>query len=319
MMATPGRHTAKAKGSTPEWPVDSIKIGPRHRKDLGDIDGLAASMHRKVLQPIAVTPDGQLVAGRRRLEAARKLGWRTVPVHVVTGLDDRLSLLRAERDENVCRKEFTPTEAVSIGREIEGEIAAEAKKRQGRPGQPRSAKLGEHDGKGETQEQVAEIVGMGRENYRKARTVVMAAEAEPEKYGHLLKVLDEGNVDTAYGSWMYQQRHQEREAAMSPQDRQDESERQLRAAREGFATNHENAVRCVLVCEYEKATDEELAYFMEPGAPGTKTWLTAEHLGRTIAQLKRVHTLKLSQEAAATAGGGKAKRGPKGPRRKKRG
>lgn len=42
--------------------VDSIQVGNRHRKDLGDIDALAASIERDgLLQPITVTPEGVLV------------------------------------------------------------------------------------------------------------------------------------------------------------------------------------------------------------------------------------------------------------------
>ena len=38
-------------------PISQIKIGDRHRKDLGDLDALAASIEKGFLQPIGVTPD----------------------------------------------------------------------------------------------------------------------------------------------------------------------------------------------------------------------------------------------------------------------
>ena len=45
-----------------EWTVESIRVGRRHRTELGDIDELAASIERDgLLQPITVTPDGVLV------------------------------------------------------------------------------------------------------------------------------------------------------------------------------------------------------------------------------------------------------------------
>ena len=41
-----------------EWTVESIRVGRRHRTELGDIDELAASIERDgLLQPITVTPD----------------------------------------------------------------------------------------------------------------------------------------------------------------------------------------------------------------------------------------------------------------------
>jgi ParB family chromosome partitioning protein len=120
----------KLKDNCQELPLDLIEVGPRHRQDLGDIDALAASIRELgLLQPIVVTPQGQLVAGARRLAAVSMLGWAMVQVRVVTGLDDRLQLLQAEQDENTCREPFKTTEVVSLVREIKAEIAAEAKKR----------------------------------------------------------------------------------------------------------------------------------------------------------------------------------------------
>jgi ParB family chromosome partitioning protein len=56
--------------------LDAIRIGPRYRKDMGDIDGLARSIAEVgLLQPVVVTPAGILVAGRRRFEAHRRLKW----------------------------------------------------------------------------------------------------------------------------------------------------------------------------------------------------------------------------------------------------
>jgi ParB family chromosome partitioning protein len=64
-------------------PIASIKIGERIRKDMGDIDALAESIaDLGLLNPITVAPDGKLLAGERRLEACKKLGWDTVPVTV---------------------------------------------------------------------------------------------------------------------------------------------------------------------------------------------------------------------------------------------
>ncbi len=44
--------------------ISEIKIGNRARQDLGDIDSLARSIERLgLLQAVAVTPAGELIAG----------------------------------------------------------------------------------------------------------------------------------------------------------------------------------------------------------------------------------------------------------------
>jgi hypothetical protein len=61
--------------------IDEIKIGTRFRRDLGDVSSLAESVAEiGLLQPIVVSPDGQLVAGARRIEAFKQLG-RTTDKH----------------------------------------------------------------------------------------------------------------------------------------------------------------------------------------------------------------------------------------------
>jgi ParB family chromosome partitioning protein len=65
-------------------PVTAIRVGKRFRKDLGDIDALAASIEDiGLISPIAVTPDGKLLAGGRRLAAYKKLGLDRIPVRVM--------------------------------------------------------------------------------------------------------------------------------------------------------------------------------------------------------------------------------------------
>ena len=65
-------------------PVDAIRVGKRHRKDMGDIAGLAASIADiGLLHPITVDEDGRLLAGARRLAACKLLDWKEIPVNVV--------------------------------------------------------------------------------------------------------------------------------------------------------------------------------------------------------------------------------------------
>ncbi len=111
--------------------VDSIRVGHRHRRDMGDLDALVASIARDgLLQPITITPDGVLVCGARRLAAVKQLGWRTVNVWVRSAISDRLSHLLAEQDDNVLHKELSPLEAESLYREIKQLLAEDGSRRQ---------------------------------------------------------------------------------------------------------------------------------------------------------------------------------------------
>lgn len=114
-----------------ERSVASILVGVRHRRDLGDLHPLMASIQRLgLLQPVTITPDGVLVCGRRRLEAVRQLGWSTLRVWVRGGLSDDLTSLLAQRDENALRKPLTPVEAAALYRELKKLMAEDAARRQ---------------------------------------------------------------------------------------------------------------------------------------------------------------------------------------------
>jgi len=100
--------------------ITDVTVGKRHRYDLGDIAGLAESMTEVgLLHPIVITENNRLVAGERRLAAARSLGWEEIDASVCKTVGDAASMLRAEADENTCRKAFTPTEAEAIAQSRE--------------------------------------------------------------------------------------------------------------------------------------------------------------------------------------------------------
>ena len=64
--------------------IADIRIGKRHRRDLGDVAELATSIEDiGLLHPITVHENGLLLAGARRLAACKQLGWTTIPVTVV--------------------------------------------------------------------------------------------------------------------------------------------------------------------------------------------------------------------------------------------
>jgi N6-adenosine-specific RNA methylase IME4/ParB-like chromosome segregation protein Spo0J len=171
-------------------PVSEVKIGVRHRKDLGDLDGLAASIADiGLLQPIVVRPDGQLIAGERRLEACKRLGWTDIPVTVVE-LDE---IVRGEFAENAIRKDFLPSEIDAIRRALEPVERAAAERRM-RAGTP--AKFSQ--GSGRATDKIGAFAGVSGRTVEKIAKVVDAARSDPETHGHLIGEMDEHGVDRAY-------------------------------------------------------------------------------------------------------------------------
>ncbi len=91
-------------------PVDAVKIKKRVRKDPGDINSLVESIkHYGLLNPITVNEKNELIAGERRLQAVKQLGWHTIPVIVIHNADS-ISALEIEIEENVQRSDFTEEE-----------------------------------------------------------------------------------------------------------------------------------------------------------------------------------------------------------------
>lgn len=93
--------------------VDEITVreGFNVRQNGGGIDELAASIELLgMLVPLIVDVDGNLVAGHRRLAAARKLGLDTVPVHVNASEDEDHHGAGAAAAENILRQQLSPAE-----------------------------------------------------------------------------------------------------------------------------------------------------------------------------------------------------------------
>jgi ParB family chromosome partitioning protein len=102
-------------GSTVQVPVAKIELNPHQpRKDF-DADELAAlkqslSTHG-LLQPVVVRQTGsgyQLIAGERRLRAAKEVGWTEIPVRVVDFNEQQT--FEAALVENIQRSDLNPIE-----------------------------------------------------------------------------------------------------------------------------------------------------------------------------------------------------------------
>ena len=83
-----------------------VERGDRQRKELSNIDTLAESIGRLgLIHPLVVTRELVLVAGERRYNACKQLGWITIPVQYVDEFDP--ARLRAiELEENIKRQDI---------------------------------------------------------------------------------------------------------------------------------------------------------------------------------------------------------------------
>jgi 16S rRNA G966 N2-methylase RsmD len=197
-------------------PVTHITVGPRYRTDMGDLNGLAASIRENgLLQPIGVTDGLELVFGERRLRAYRDvLKRKTIPARVV----DVPSILAGEYAENEVRKDFTPSERVAIAAAIERRIGP----RQGQRTDRLRGKSPEVAPGTRTREAAAKGAGFGNDKtYRQAAKVVRTGTPE------LVRAMDRGTVSIAAASLLADGTAAEQDAVLELDE-----EAVLRAARE---------------------------------------------------------------------------------------
>jgi hypothetical protein len=176
--------------------MSDIGIGPRFRRDLKLTPAFVDSIRTQgLLAPILVDINARVIAGARRVAACRQLGWGYIDAKIVDL--DRPDQLRCEHDENVQREGFTPSEMVAIGEAIEEMERAAAKGRM----VAAHASCGNFPQleQGKTRDKVAASLGVSGKTYEKMKTLVRAAEAEPEKYGALREDMDRtGRVENVY-------------------------------------------------------------------------------------------------------------------------
>ena len=99
--------------------IKDIKVKRRIRKDLGDLEDLKNSLRRYgLLNPITLNGKYELVAGERRLEAAKAIGWTNINANIIDNLSE-LSQLDMEIEENNQRKEFTDDELLEGYKRLE--------------------------------------------------------------------------------------------------------------------------------------------------------------------------------------------------------
>ncbi len=86
--------------------IKDIIIKKRARKDEGDLTKLMESLDKiGQLNPIILNSKMELIAGFRRLTAAKKLGWTKINATIIE-IHDKADMLAIEIDENVQRLDF---------------------------------------------------------------------------------------------------------------------------------------------------------------------------------------------------------------------
>ena len=123
-----GQKTTGGEGGIAQISVESIQRNPRQPRekfDLEELENLAVSVREHgVIQPLIVSPSKNgiytLIAGERRLQAARKAGLKTVPVVIRHATDQQL--LELALIENVQREDLNAIEEAEAYQHLEKEF-----------------------------------------------------------------------------------------------------------------------------------------------------------------------------------------------------
>lgn len=173
--------------------IKEIIVTDRIRKDLGSVQELAEDIKANgLINPIVVNEENVLLAGERRLEAVKLLGWTEVPVTVMQTRDKEHEL-NIEISENEIRKEFSRAErAKGMKRQLEVETA-KAKIKMSEGGNTVGVGRLNSDTPLRADEATAKQFGIGKDTLRKELTISEHQDLlEPEDFADW----DEGRLST---------------------------------------------------------------------------------------------------------------------------
>ena len=188
-----------------EIEISKIKYGNRFRRDYGNIDKLAENIKTNgLLCPIAVTKDGLLIHGARRIKAYTQAfpEAKTIPSYIV----DIPIKENGEIDENLLRKDFTVEELLAIKKYRES-LEPNLQGMRTDLGQlvgkiPTSSTIKRRD------ERIANGTGYSYKSLNKLEQIAEASKAHPESLDGLLEKIDKGmKINKA---WKLVQNHKKR-------------------------------------------------------------------------------------------------------------
>jgi len=162
--------------------IRAVKIRARLREDLGNLDGLAASIRDYgLIHPIVVDEDNVLVAGQRRVAACKSIGLTTIDARrfgELTPAERRV----IELEENLHRKDLTPYEKSKAGKDLADasrEVAKEEAKANGNSGQRGQGSTRGPVARMDSNEAIAERIGVPRKTLERAEQHVSYGEKYP--------------------------------------------------------------------------------------------------------------------------------------------
>jgi ParB family chromosome partitioning protein len=98
---------------------EAILIRKRVRHSLGNLEPLMESLKvHGQLQPIIINRKYELIAGQRRLEAAKLLGWRSIQALIIDSVTEK-EKLEIELEENVQRAPLSDRELAAAFSRLE--------------------------------------------------------------------------------------------------------------------------------------------------------------------------------------------------------
>ena len=163
-------------------PIERIVIGERRREKLGHVKRLAASIETHGLIHPILLRGLTLVAGHRRLEACRSLGWSRIPARQVEQMTD--DALRAiELDENVQREGLSDyamsSRRLAEIRAVEAELKAQAEQSDSRLDEKRESRKRGGQRRPASKRAIAEVTGVSPAGQVQIEKHVAIAERYP--------------------------------------------------------------------------------------------------------------------------------------------
>jgi ParB-like nuclease domain len=162
--------------------IKDIEIGDHFRRDLGDVNDIATSIKNNgLIHPIAVTKNYYLIAGRRRIEAFKKLGLEQIPVTVI---DIELKE-NGELNDNSIRNNFNAEEIIAVKKYLENREINLLSETQTKLNVNKLQSFNDHDYQNELakrRKRIAKLIGTSDINLRKLESLYYAASNDPRLY-----------------------------------------------------------------------------------------------------------------------------------------
>lgn len=98
-------------------PLGAIKVGTRFRENVKGVEALAESMNERLIYPIILNSNYELIDGGRRYAAAELLSWEDIPC-LIRSENEEIDLRELELLGNLEREDFTWIEEVKLLQEI---------------------------------------------------------------------------------------------------------------------------------------------------------------------------------------------------------